>query len=101
MTEAPVGVLMRTDLMKALAQRSQDTPIAEVMQRQFQTADPAEMAETVFARLQECNCHSLPVIQRDQLVGIVTAGNVGEFLMIQAALRERGGQSTVAALSRA
>jgi hypothetical protein len=45
------------------------------------------MAETVFARLLECNCHSLPVIQRDQLVGIVTAGNVGEFLMVQAALR--------------
>jgi Zn-dependent protease len=96
-----VGVLMRTDLMKTLARRGQDTPIAEVMQRQFQTADPSEMAETVFARLQECNCHSLPVIQGEQLVGIVTAGNVGEFLMIQAALRERSGHSTVAAPSRA
>jgi Zn-dependent protease len=96
-----VGILMRTDLMKALAQRGQDTPIAEVMQRQFQIADPAEMAETVFARLQACNCHSLPVTQGGQLVGIVTAGNVGEFLMIQTALRERGGPSTATALSHA
>jgi len=96
-----VGVLTRTDLTKALARRGQDTPIAEVMQRQFQTADPSEMAETVFARLQECNCHSLPVIQGDRLVGIVTAGNVGEFLMFQAALKEHAGQSGAAAPSRA
>jgi CBS domain-containing protein len=59
------GVLTRTDLMKALARRGQDTPIAEVMQRQLQTADPSEMAEPVFARLEECNYHSLPVIQGD------------------------------------
>jgi predicted transcriptional regulator len=59
------------------------------------------MAETVFARLQECNCHSLPVIQGDQLIGIVTAGNVGEFMMIQAALKESTRQLAVVAPSRA
>lgn len=58
-----------------------------MMERAFQTAHPYEMAETVFARLQECNCHSLPVVHGGQLVGIMTAENVGEFLMIQAALR--------------
>lgn len=81
-----VGVLTRADLMTALAQRGLGAPVGNVMQREFQTADPAEMAETVFARLQQCNCHSLPVVQNAQLVGIVTAENVGEFLMIQSAL---------------
>ncbi len=82
-----IGVLTRADLLTALAQRGQSAPVGEVMQRQFQTADPSDMAENVFARLQECKCHSLPVVQEGQLVGIVTAENVGEFLMIQAALR--------------
>jgi len=84
-----VGVLTRGDLFAALAQRGNTAPVGEVMQRQFQTADPSEMAETVFARLQACNCHSLPVVQEGRIVGILTAENVGEFLMIQAALRGR------------
>ncbi len=83
-----VGVLTRPDLLAALAQRGTDALVGEVMQRQFLTADPAEMAETVFGRLQECNCHSLPVVQNGRLIGILTADNVGEFLMIQAALKK-------------
>lgn len=82
-----VGVLTRADLMKALAQRGQDAPVAEVMQPRFETADPGEMAEQVFARLQDCHCHSLPVVRDGRLVGIVTPDNVAEFLMIQEALR--------------
>ncbi|MCX7722695.1 MAG: site-2 protease family protein [Verrucomicrobiae bacterium] len=83
-----VGVLTRADLLAALAQRGTGALVGEVMQRDFMTADPAEMAETVFNRLQECNCHSLPVVQNGRLIGILTADNVGEFLMIQAALRK-------------
>jgi Zn-dependent protease len=84
-----VGVLTRADLLTALAQRGQETLVGEVMQRQFEVADPFEMLESVFARLQACDCRSLPVVRGGQLVGIVTMDNVGEFLMIQAALRDK------------
>jgi Zn-dependent protease/predicted transcriptional regulator len=84
-----VGVLTRGDLVTALRQHGSPVPVGSVMQRDFQTADPEEMAEEVFARLQEGKCHSLPVVQGGELVGIVTAENVGEFLMIHEALRQR------------
>ena len=82
------GVLTRADLLTALAQRGQEASVGEVMQRQVETADPSEMMESVFARLQTCGCHSLPVVQNGQLRGMVTMENVGEFLMIQAALQK-------------
>jgi Zn-dependent protease len=81
-----VGVLTRSDLLLALAKRGQDTPVAEVMQREFQVVDSAEMLETAFQRLQACACHTLPVVRNGELAGLVTMDNVGEFMMIQSAL---------------
>jgi Zn-dependent protease/CBS domain-containing protein len=81
-----VGVLTRDDLVVALAQRDKETPVSEVMRREFEVADSAEMLEPVFLRLQACACRTLPVTSQGQLVGLLTMDNVGEFLMIQAAL---------------
>jgi Zn-dependent protease len=80
------GVLTKTDLLKALAERGGNEPVGNVMQRDFERADPSEMLEGVFARLQTCQCHAIPVVRGDDLVGIVTMENVGEFLAIRAAL---------------
>jgi Zn-dependent protease/CBS domain-containing protein len=80
------GVLTKNDLLKALAEKGVDEPVGNVMQRDFELADPSEMLESVFARLQACQCHAIPVVRGDDLVGIVTMENVGEFLAIRAAL---------------
>ena len=82
-----VGVLTRAALIGALAERGPSALTGEVMQREYQTADPFEMAEGVLARLQQSKCPSMPVLHRGRLVGILTAENLGEFLMIQAAIR--------------
>lgn len=89
-----VGVLTRNDLLTALAQRGPDTPVDQVMQREFQVVDTNEMLEPAFARLQSCNCHTMPVTSRGQLVGLLTADNIGEFLMIQAAIGPAVGKKT-------
>lgn len=80
------GVLTRSDLLLALAKSGQNTPVEEVMQREFQVVDSTEMLETAFQRLQACSCHTLPVVRNGELAGLVTMDNVGEFLLIQSAL---------------
>lgn len=83
-----VGILTRKNLIVGLAQRGRDTPVGDAMQREFETVDAAEMLETSFRRLQSCQCHTLPVLRRGELVGLVTMDNVGEFVAIQAAEKD-------------
>lgn len=81
-----VGVLTRRDLMAAIGRRSQSALVSEVMRRDFETVDANDMLEPAFLRLQACDCGLFPVLRAGQLVGLLTTENIGEFLMVQAAL---------------
>jgi Zn-dependent protease/CBS domain-containing protein len=80
------GVLTRGDLLNALASHGEQQLVRDVMQREFEVVDAAEMLENVLPRLQACTCHSMPVMRGDELVGLLTMDNVGEFMLIQSAL---------------
>ena len=77
------GVLTRDALVSALAAGRADILIGEVMSREFQTADAHELLDVAFQRLQGRQCHVLPVLQRGQVVGLLTPENVGEFVMFR------------------
>lgn len=94
--DAVVGILTRADLLVALTQRGEQAAVSEVMQRDFQTADPAEMIDVVLQRLQGAKCHTVPVLRREKLIGLITMENVGEFLSVQVA---RGAAAKPAAAS--
>jgi Zn-dependent protease/CBS domain-containing protein len=86
------GILTRTDLLLALAEHGPDYPVASTMRRDFLTTDYTEMLEVAFQRLQECNCHTMPVIHEGCLAGLVTMDNLGEYFLIQAALKRSDGR---------
>jgi CBS domain containing-hemolysin-like protein len=81
-----LGILTRQDLIRALAQRGQETLVRDVMQREFEIVDPAEMLETALQRLQSCPCHTAAVVRNGALEGLVTMDNIGEWVAIQSAL---------------
>jgi len=81
-----IGVLTQAKLFRALAEDGKSARVAEVMDREFETADSLEMLEPVLARLQTCDCPMVPVLRAGMLVGIVTRDNIGEFLSIRSAV---------------
>ncbi len=87
--ERVAGVLTRADLLSALARSGQESAVQDVMRRDIVTAQAGDMLEAAFQRLSACECHTVPVLSFGRLVGILTMENVGEFLMIQAAMHRR------------
>jgi Zn-dependent protease len=93
---AVVGILTRGGLLTALARQEQRAPVGQVMRRDFLVADASDMLDITFQRLQGHECHTIPVVRRGDLVGLVTMDNVGEFLSVQAALGGRPARRALA-----
>lgn len=84
-----VGMLTRNRLLVALAQLGANAEVAQVMQREVPVIEEHEPLEQAFAKLQQCECPALPVVRGDELVGLLTLENIGEFIAIRSALSGR------------
>lgn len=87
---AIIGLLTRADLLRALAERGEATPVWSVMRREFPHATLGEPVDAVLARLRDTGSHALPVLRGRALLGMVSSENVSEFLMIRAARARHG-----------
>lgn len=81
-----VGMVTHKDLISSLSERGPSARVSSVMRREFAVAEPNEMLEIAFMKLQTSGCHTLPVVRNGVLTGLLTMGNVGEFMRIQAAI---------------
>jgi Zn-dependent protease/predicted transcriptional regulator len=93
-----VGLLCQEDLMRALQQTPSNEAVAGAMRTQYQQCDPGDMLESVFVRIQEDGAHTVPVVRRGELVGLLTMENIGEMLRIQAALDKQRGEDRLTQL---
>ncbi len=84
-----MGILTRANLLSGLSQYGPDQLVTTVMQREFETAQPNDMLDSVLQRLAAAHTRVIPVLQDGDLVGLVTTENLGEYLMIQNALQRR------------
>jgi Zn-dependent protease/CBS domain-containing protein len=81
-----VGVLTREALVKGLATHGPTSFVRDAMTTSCDTVDVREMLERALTRLQESSCPVLPVLAGERLVGLLTADNVGEYVMIRSAV---------------
>ncbi len=65
--------------------------VMDFIRKDLPAVDSHEMVETAFMRLQESGARTLPVMHAGQFVGLITAENITEFLMIRSALKTRRG----------
>jgi Zn-dependent protease len=96
-----VGLLTRSALIAALSERGPQTPVRWVAEPAPAAGAPTDSLESTFQRMRESEAQTLPIEDRGRLVGLVTLENLGEFLMVRAALgkaRDHGGKASGEAL---
>jgi Zn-dependent protease/predicted transcriptional regulator len=82
------GVLRRNDLVKALAEGRRDSPVGEAMCRDCGAIGGEELLTSALTTLRGQPCSTLPVLDRGQLVGLLTWENVSEIVMVNSALEQ-------------
>lgn len=81
------GILDRDAFMRALTQHGQSAPVMDFIRRDLPSVDSFDMIDMALMRLNESASKTLPVTHQDQLVGLITAENITEYLMIRSALK--------------
>lgn len=80
---AIAGVLTRENLLKALAEGRETSSVGEVMERSFAATAPDEPLDRALERLRGCRCRTLPVLRGNEVVGLLTADKISEFVQIE------------------
>ena len=85
-----VGVLPRTRLFEFLREKGEWSRVDEAMLRDFHPLHPEQRLDAVFAKNGFGNTVA-PVIEHGRLIGLLTAENIGELLMIRTASKHTSG----------
>ena len=80
-----VGVLTYNDVLRGLAERGPDLPVQQAMKGELATATPAEALDGALTRMRQCGCVVSMVVEDERVVGLLTAGNIGELIALEAA----------------
>ncbi|HWO13903.1 MAG TPA: site-2 protease family protein [Polyangiaceae bacterium] len=83
-----VGIVTHADLLAGLSKYGADAPIRRVRQQTVATAEPDELLELAFERLQSRQGRALVVVHDGAVVGLITPHNIGELLTMDEALRQ-------------
>jgi len=81
------GVLTRKELIAGLAEYGKQSPVANVMRKDFLTLNLKMPLQEVYQKLMANGSSVAPVIDAGQLVGIVDRENINELIMVKEALK--------------
>lgn len=76
------GILTRDKLVESLSDKDKNTPIADVMIREFPNVSPEENLQKAVMIMREKNLPILPVIKDGELVGAISMENISELFLV-------------------
>ncbi|MBP6600988.1 MAG: site-2 protease family protein [Verrucomicrobiales bacterium] len=84
--DKPVGILRRNDLVKALSEGRNGDSVTDGMSEQCETVEESSPLQAAVESMRQRHCSSMPVMEGGRIVGLLTLENIGEMIMINAAM---------------
>jgi predicted transcriptional regulator len=84
-----IGLLHRNKLIEAFSSGRQAEAVRDAMSADCPVVQDRDRLDQAVQLMQTRRCTTLPVLHDGRLVGLLTSENVGEWTMVQAALRDR------------
>ena len=81
-----VGILSERDIVRVLAEEGASAltqPLAQVMTRKVFTCSPSETIGVIMERMTAGKFRHVPVIDQDQVVGVVSIGDVVKYRLLE------------------
>ena len=88
------GILRRNDLVQALAQGRRETRVGDVMSRDCGAVPVSDALDKTLERMSREGCATLAVMDGGNLAGLLTLENIGELVMVKAAVAKGAGQDS-------
>jgi CBS domain-containing protein len=85
-----MGVLTHGDVLRGLAERGANLSVQQAMQGELETASPSEALDGALTRMHQGERRVLMVVEDEKVVGLLTVGNIGELLALEAAGHQPG-----------
>jgi len=82
--ETIAGIFTERDYLQKIALKSrasQDTPVKDVMSSPVISARPDDTVSQCLEVMTECRCRHLPIVEGDELLGIVSIGDLVKILV--------------------
>jgi Zn-dependent protease/predicted transcriptional regulator len=86
-----VGTLNRNEIIRALTEEGAEVPVSKVMNQDVRVLNPGMPLEELYQRVTNKAQNLMPVMQRDQLLGVLDVENVMEFIMVKEAYQKNQG----------
>ncbi|MBA3285435.1 MAG: site-2 protease family protein [Nitrosopumilus sp.] len=84
---AVAGTLSRNQIIKALAEAGKNTPVAGAMDKEVVTLNPEQPLEEFYTKIRQYRDKLFPVMENGNLIGVLDADNIMEFLMVRQATK--------------
>ena len=84
--DQPVGIFTERDYLRNIAlegRSSRDTRVEEVMSAPLITVTPGEETRRAMETMTECRCRHLVVVDADDMVGIVSLGDLVKHMLVE------------------